>query len=155
MDAIYQKSVENSWNLRVIRHSVSVFQVQRLKDRSSMRVVNLEVPKCSCGFFTEHGIPCHHICAAVMSLKGDPQNFAIPERSLDALKATNRGVTIPVDMCHVQDDVLKAPTGTKRRGRPKQKRIPSTAETTQRKTMSCSRCGKPGHNKRSCTIRIE
>ena len=52
VDAIYQKSVENSWNLRVIRHSVSVFQVQRLKDPSSTRVVNLEVPKCSCGFFT-------------------------------------------------------------------------------------------------------
>ena len=52
VDDIFKRSVENSWNLRVIRHSVSVFQVQRLKDPSSTRVVNLEVPKCSCGFFT-------------------------------------------------------------------------------------------------------
>ena len=118
-----------------------------------MRVVDLREQKCSCGFYSEHGVPCHHICAALNALKGDPQSLVIPERSLDTLKETYRGVTIPVDMSYVHDDGLKGPTGTKRRGRPKEKRIPSSAETTQRKTVTFSRCRKPGHNKRTCQMR--
>ena len=100
------------------------------------RVVDTEAMKCSCRFFDGHGIPCRHICAAVLSQRRRPQDLIIHERLLPTLVAMYDGFTVPVDSTLLQDDGLKAPTGTKKRGRPKEKRIRSSAETVL-KTVVC------------------
>ena len=78
--------------------------------------------------FKEHGVPCRHFCAAILFLKGRPQDFVVHEHRLETLKRTYTGTTVPVDQNGLQDDGLKPPVETKRRGRPKERRMKSQAE---------------------------
>ena len=147
------KSVQQASTLRVKRNTRALFEVQRLNHPLCFRVVDIEAMKCSCRFFDEHGIPCRHICAAVLSQRRRPQDLIIHERLLPTLVAMYDGFTVPVDSTLLQDDGLKAPTGTKKRGRPKEKRIRSSAETVKKKVV-CGRCGKRGHNSRTCRAEV-
>ena len=118
-------------------------------------MVNLATVECSCGLYKEHGVPCRHMCAAALLIRENQDKFVIKERRLRALKATYAGTTEPVDIRHLHDDGLKPPVGTKRRGRPKEKRIPSSAEKSQKKTVTCGRCGARGHNSQSCKAKAK
>ena len=84
--------------------------------------------ECSCGFFTEHGVPCRHLCAAALYIKLHVPMLVIPELRIEALRATYYGTTMLVDLNELTDDGLAPPIGTKRRGRPNEKRIQSSAE---------------------------
>ena len=151
VDMMLSKSIEESWELDVLQNSMNIFEVQRRGGRLPFRVVDLGM-SCSCGFFREQGIPCRHMCAAIISRRQHPKAFVIPERCLDELRVTYGGDTVPVDLSLLQDDGLRPPTQTKKRGRPREKRIPSAAEKHNNKSVTCSRCGVRGHNKRSCTV---
>ena len=151
----FAKCLEQSRKLRVLRHTNTLFEVQSLKDPRQFRIVDFERRTCSCGFFTEHGIPCRHMCAAALSVKIHPKTFIIRERTREALTQTYTGVTIPIDIGTLTDDGLKGPIGTRKRGRPKEKRIRSATEKGPRHTVKCGRCGKRGHNKRSCKAVID
>ena len=149
---LFSKSVEESRTLRVVRHTRRIFEVQRLNDANSMRIVDLENGTCTCGFSNEFGVPCRHLCAATLFLKKNPQKFIILERRLDALITMYSGVTIPVDSTHLRNNGLKPPTMTKRRGRPKKNRYVSSTEKPPKKTVTCSRSHKRGHNSRTCKV---
>ena len=136
--------------LRVFVQTRTIVEVRRKNAPSLFRVVDLEAPTCSCGFYKEHGVPCRHMCAAIIFLKGNPQAFIVPERRLSSLQAVYVGTTIPVDLCNLPDDGMKPPSSTKRRGRPKVKRIVSSAEKGSRQKVACGLCGQKGHNIRSC-----
>ena len=85
-----------------------------------------------------------------MSLKDEnPSRFIKRERLREALVETYVGVTRPVDIDELTSDGMKPPVGTKKRGRPKQKRIQSSVEKKP-KTVTCRRCGMRGHNSRTC-----
>ena len=100
--------------------------------------------------FSEFGVPCRHVCAALFSVKQNPISFVCPERRLEALQLTYLGGTIPVDVCSLIDVGMKPPMETKRRGRPKEKRYVSSTEKKPRKKVTCGICGGLGHNKRTC-----
>ena len=146
----FTKSLEQSRKHRVLKHTNTLFEVQSFTDPQHFRVVDFERQTCSCGFFREHGVPCRHMCAAALSVKVHPKTFIIPERTREVLRQTYDGVTIPIDLGTLTDDGMKAPTGTKKRGRPNHNRIPSATEKAPRNTVKCGKCGKRGHNKRSC-----
>ena len=144
------ESVKQSGNHLVRAHSRSLFEVQRLNDRGSFRVVDLEERTCTCSFYKEYGVPCRHVCAAVLSLNEEPKQFVAPERCRDALLATDVGFMRPVDTSSLTNDGTKPPVGTKKRGRPKEKRYLSAAEKKGKRAMTCGRCGIQGHNARTC-----
>ena len=85
-----------------------------------------------------------------MSIDLHPKELVIPERRVGALKRTYQGFIIPNDINYLEDDGTKAPTKTKKRGRPREKRIPSSVEVTKKKTVKCGMCGRLGHNSRTC-----
>ena len=71
--------------------------------------------------FKEFGIPCWHIYAAALSIRMNPKALIVPERSLGALKMMYTGWVVPVDLNDLDEDGLKTPSKTKKRGRPKEK----------------------------------
>ena len=152
---MFNTSVEDSRTLRVYRHTNTIFEVESKNDPRFLRVVNLSTMECSCVFYKEHGVPCRHMCAAALFIQETPNKFVFKERRLRALKATYAGSTEPVDLRLLHDDGMKPPVGKKRRGRPKKNRIPSSAEKGQKKTVTCRRCGAPGHNSRSCKAKTK
>ena len=152
VEMMLTKSIEESWELDVLQNSLNIFEVQRRGGSLPFRVVDLGTMSCSCGFFREQGIPCRHMCAAIISRRQHPKAFVIRERHLDELLETYAGETVPVDLGLLQDDGLRPPTQTRRRGRPREKRIPSSAEKPPKKSVTCSRCGQRGHNKRTCKV---
>ena len=76
-----------------------------------------------------------------MFLEQEHIQYVIEERRLAALIATYIGNVTPVDTFVLEDEGLRPPVGTKKRGRPKHKRIPSSAETRPIRTVTCRRCG--------------
>ena len=149
-----QKSIQEAKTLCVVSGVRGKFRVQRLHHPNEMRNVSLAEMVCSCGFFTEHGVPCRHLCAAALSIKLHTPMLVIPELRVEELRATYDGVVMAVDLNELVDDGLAPPIETKRRGRPKQKRIQSSAEKKPKRTVTCGRCGKTGHNARTCKTRI-
>ena len=150
IEKMFQRSVSDSRKLRVIQHTDNVLELQRKNNPTRFRTVNIETRKCSCGFYQEHGVPCHHFCAAILFLRGCPRDFITQEHQLVVLRQTYNGTTIPVDQNSLQNDGLKPPVETKRRGRPREKRIQSSAEQRPRRTVTCRMCGRTGHNARTC-----
>ena len=155
VEMLLNESIDQSRKLRVFKHSQTIFEVQRITAVQMNRVVDLGSMTCSCGFLKEFGVPCRHMCAAIMSLRQHPQTFVIPERRMECVKAIYDHATIPVDDSTFEDDGLKAPLKTKKRGRPKKNRIPSPCEKPPRKKVKCGRCHGVGHNSRTCKAKKE
>ena len=147
---LLDKSVLQAETLSVHQHTRTSFQVQSRHDQGTRRVVYMDPVSCSCGYRDEFGVPCRHICAVALFLEQEPSQYVVEERRRAALVATYVGDIKPVDTVLLENDGLKPPVGVKKRGRPKLKRIPSSAETQPIRTVKCSRCGERGHNARTC-----
>ena len=119
-EEMFSRSVSDSRKLRVVQHSCNVFEVQRKNNPARFRTVNVETRMCSCGFYKECGVPCHHFCAAILFLKGCPKDYIAQEHRLETLKRTYIGTANPVDKNGLQIDELQPPVETKRRGRRKE-----------------------------------
>ena len=130
---IFNKSLDDSRKLLVLRNTHTVFEVQRKNEPDLFRVVKLDPPSCSCGFFWEYGVPCRHLCAAMLSIKENPYRLIVRERLLSSLRETYVGVTVPIDLSTLDNDGLRAVTREKKRGRPKEKRYRSATEKGRRK----------------------
>ena len=145
------KSIELSWKLDVQRHTRTIFMVQVAEGKGERKRVDLENLTCTCGFYGEFEVPCSHMCAALLSLHDENlKRLVAPHRQRDALSATYVGFTMPVDVSLLTDDGIMPPVCTTKRGRRKEKRIPSRVEKPPKKTVTCSRCQTRGHNARTC-----
>ena len=147
------RSVDEGSRLAVAEQTRVFYDVERKNDPTMTRVVDLSEPSCSCGFFREFGVPCRHLCAAILHVGQNLNDYVIPERSLTAPREVYAGFITLVDLNDLEQDQTKAPTKTKKRGRPKEKRMKSAAEVVPKRTVTCSLCQKKGHNSRSCTMR--
>ena len=135
------RNVDESRKLNVHRHTRTIFMVQVAEGKGERKMVDLENPSCTCGFYKEFQIPCRHMCAALLSLRDENvKRFIAPERQRDALVATYTGFIMPVDVSLLPSDVKMPPVATKTRGRRKEKRIFSCVEKPPKKTVTCSRC---------------
>ena len=146
---IINSSIDLGRKLHILEHTQTIFEVESVSKPGVLRTVDLEALSCTCEFYNEHGVPCHHMCAAMLTLNKNPNCLVVPERRVGELKKLYVGTVIPVDVSLLKDDGMKAPKVTKKKGRPKTKRIPSCTEKAPR-TVSCKLCGSRGHNKRSC-----
>ena len=144
------KAIEEGLRLKIFPHTRMIAEVERLNDPNVTRVVDLATLTCSCGFFNEFGVPCRHMCKAASFIGVHPKTMVVPELLVSALKETYNRFTVPVDLNGLEEDGTKAPTKTKRRGRPREKRIKSSAEKMTKRTVVCGVCGKRGHNARTC-----
>ena len=88
----------------------------------------MNTPSHTCCFFDEFGIPCRYLCAAAIHVNILPKTIVIKQLQVVSLKETNEGSKVPVDLNNLEDDGTKPPRLTRMRGRPKVKRIPSSAE---------------------------
>ena len=145
-----KQSMDDGCRLKIFPHTPNVAEVQRKTSPGSTRVVNLQGPTCSCGFYAEFGIPCRHMCKAAIHIGQHPKTLVIKELQVPSLNDTYNDMTLPIDVNDLHDDGMAAPTKTKRRGLPKQKRIPSSASKVAKRTVTCGKCGGRGHNARSC-----
>ena len=145
-------SIKKSRGLDVLRHTRTIFMVQEAERRkTAWKRVDLEKRTCTCGFYWEFEVPCRHMCAALRFIGDDDlPRFIAPERCRDAIVATYLGIIMPVDLSFLPNDGMKPPEATKKRGRPKELRIPSVVEKPPKKTVTCSICKARGHNARSC-----
>ncbi len=135
--------------------------------------VHLGMKACDCGLWQEHGYPCIHAAAIMkkeqrvsfeelVSLVDDVHTY---EYNIELFK--NNFLTVCVDKVAPDMTVLPPLFPTKRKGgRPKKKRFRKrsrvasspTATTTAGgstggSTVRCSRCGRVGHNVRTCVAR--
>ena len=122
------RSLQESEKLHVKRHTDTTFEVQRLNAPSSFCVVDLDLPACSCGFYVEHGVPCRHLCAAIVLTKQNPLQFVVEERQLKSLKDLYADSLTPIDMSQLNFDGTKPPSENKRPGSQKEKRTLSIVE---------------------------
>ena len=148
--ALVKKAIDQCRTLRVIQHSVTLFEVQRMTSRNEFRSVDVGALRCSCGFPQEEALPCRHICAACLFKTVDQRTLVIPERRAGALQALYVGSTVPVDLTLLENDGTRAPAYKQGRGRPKTKRIRSVIEAGRKRPVVCRRCGGSGHNARTC-----
>lgn len=124
--------------------------------------VDLKNKTCGCRRWELSGIPCVHAIAAYNKLNRDPMAHVHDCYNVRTYLSIYSNVLGPINGRHMWDSSghpkLLPPDVKKRSGRPKKvrRREPDevvTGQTTFTKKgvkMTCSGCGKTGHNKRGC-----
>ncbi|XP_012830429.1 PREDICTED: uncharacterized protein LOC105951519 [Erythranthe guttata] len=122
--------------------------------------VDLETRTCTCKSWQLDKLPCKHACACIESKGYSVFEFVDPCFRVDLYKEVYKYTINPIpsfdeefDLYNAQtnhgpEDVFINPPASKAQpGRRRTKRIPSQVET---RATKCARCGKPGHNRRTC-----
>ena len=133
-------------------------------------LVNLYSRTCSCTQFQQNGIPCTHAMAFLHQKGIRPENFLPPVFSIQNLHDSywiNIRPAVIQDLevaAQIEPPRLKQTTDRKKKNRAeagdrsastkRQRRtdiIPAgPAGEADRPVHYCGRCGKPGHNRRTC-----
>jgi len=128
--------------------------------------VNITERTCTCRLWQLTGLPCRHACAAMLYLNLKPEDYVDELLTMDKYNATYQHFISPVVSNHYWEgtnQIGPAPPliPKKKPGRPKTNRrkyvtdnIATTDGRMARKTlpMHCRRCGKEGHNTRTCPL---
>ena len=122
-----------------------------------------KVVRCSCGHFEEVGSPCLH---ALFALKHSCEMTSMIDCFHDSWKTStfldgySEKAEINLLSILLKDSLTRgvcdAPSISKKRGRPKKKRISSkqaTEEIDNRQTRKCGICNQFGYNRRTCTTK--
>ncbi|CAM8878345.1 unnamed protein product [Rhodiola kirilowii] len=124
-------------------------------------VSNLALRSCTCRIWDLTGIPCSHACAAIRHMRGNPIDYAHQSyRKSEFLKAYEPYISPipgPSEWPRQEGEDVLPPWYKRQAGRPRRRRIREPDEpinpNKKRKdgiVMTCSRCGKRGHNARRC-----
>ncbi|KAF4136133.1 SWIM zinc finger domain-containing protein [Phytophthora infestans] len=121
------------------------------------RRVNLLERTCTCSFFYQYGIPCSHIYSMLAFIDQPESIFDffdwcyLVETYMRANDAATSNIELVLDD-HIQaDEEVQPPIASRKRGRPRKKRIASQGEARRSsKQTKCSQCGELGHNRRTC-----
>ena len=131
----------------------------RRGQQSSIHVVKPDLQWCSCGVWQDFMYPCRHGCAVYRKWKEKQFNYVLanlvhPYYKFEFVKQTFRNNVFPVSLDAIKyDGVTKPPMVSKRQpGRPRTKRIRRRSEYLEPEDspVTCSICGKRGHNRRTC-----
>ena len=129
---------------------------------SSTHIVKLALMWCSCGVWQDTFLPCRHACAVYRKAKSADKNYILANLidvyyTQGCVQATFKRNIYPVSLDTLAyDGETQPPQGsTRSAGRPRTKRVRrrSVYAAAKDSPISCSKCGKPGHNKRTCSER--
>jgi hypothetical protein len=118
---------------------------------------HLNTDGCTCGFSSHHSFPCLHMMFVAKNVSVNLSSL-IPhewhrETYLNGYKECSNG-TVLVAMNEIVKETMRPPNIERKRGRPRVKRLRSTAElevsTDSKRSYRCAKCKEIGHNKASC-----
>jgi hypothetical protein len=151
-----QRRIEKGSRWKAIPINDYTFEVN---DNNKNAVVSIQEKKCTCQVWQKSGIPCSHLVAALKFLKmEDVGGWAQHWFKAENYKRTYTGSIFPVG--HPSEwlrpekiqTINPPPMERRRAGRPKNKdRILSQGEP---KPLSCDRCKKKGHTRKTCAAKI-
>jgi len=127
-----------------------IYRIERDDDPTSMELVNLVNHSCSCGWFTEHQMPCEHGVAAINAAGMNPVDFLDKAYLTKSLRKAYYRNLCPVVLSDLNHRLLPAPVVRRARGRPQANRRMRAGEQVR---YRCGYCKKAGHNKRRCPER--
>ncbi|KAH7858712.1 hypothetical protein Vadar_027038 [Vaccinium darrowii] len=148
---------EKRWISRYFGHQL--FQVEGPNQQFK---VDLRMKTCGCRRWELTGIPCVHAIAAYNKLKLDPKDYVDDWYKVDTNLSTYDNLLGPINGRELWPTTdgpkLLPPDVKKRTGSPKKARrrepdeeVPNFTKLSRRGVkMTCSLCGKTGHNKRGC-----
>ena len=124
----------------------------RAKPDKSNRVVDLAQRTCSCAKWQEMGLPCLHAYGVLFKLHMENEiEFISSKFHYAEMKKAFCHFHKPVDVSNIQaDGVTTLAPVSRKRGRPKLKRIRSMGEYARVGKKKCGRCGKQGHYSTTC-----
>lgn len=120
-------------------------------------VVNVENRECTCLEWREDGLPCRH-AIAVLNCKQKsvydycPKHFTVEcfrsiySASLNSMPEIGK----PVDREEADSESVQVLPPIPPKLTPEQKKEQARKEALNRRTVTCTRCKEPGHNKASC-----
>nr|XP_016511719.1 PREDICTED: uncharacterized protein LOC107828851 [Nicotiana tabacum] len=156
----FNKELDDNRTLsQKLRVRASTDHIHTVLDGVKRYIVCLENNKCSCGQFQLEELPCAHALATLRHMNETDENYCSPYYTRESLLRTYEMPVNPLPdesksnvPQHILDEVVKPPTGDKRRpGRPQKERYKTYDEIKSKKyKVSCGNCGGEGHNKRSC-----
>lgn len=127
--------------------------------QSTLQVGLYPVTSCSCGSFEQFQLPCTHIAFVLNEMKIDYHRFVGSTWGKDLFLRAAAPIfpDYPLTVISELESIpLTEPLLTKKRGRPKKKRIESQCATVEldsrpKKVRKCGLCQGTGHNRRSCS----
>ncbi|KAH7859412.1 hypothetical protein Vadar_000761 [Vaccinium darrowii] len=127
-------------------------------------VVDIGERTCTCRKWDVCGIPCAHGMAAIITHKGDPQEYVDQCFHCSTFAKSYNYIIKPIPdqtmWVHTEFDPISPPPLRKKSGRPKKNRRKANDEPENPKrggvrkhytTLKCRLCKQPGHNARTCS----
>ncbi|XP_058183904.1 uncharacterized protein LOC131301559 [Rhododendron vialii] len=131
--------------------------------------VDLSKRSCTCRKWDLTGIPCHHAIAAIQEKYDKVERYISPWYSKASYMNAYQPLINPINGYSMWPKTgftpVIPPSGRIKQGRPKKKRIlgaeeyinpkyPNKLRKVGQNSVFCGRCGKHGHNRRTCTAPI-
>ncbi|KAH9794536.1 SWIM-type domain-containing protein [Citrus sinensis] len=120
-------------------------------------IIDIYERTCSCRVFQLDQLVCVHAIAACLTVRVDYISLCSDYYSKDSLVMAYAEPVEPVgDMTdwdiseEIQEIRVNPPIEAPPHGRRPELRIPSIGEDVNRRTVRCSRCNQPGHNRKRC-----
>ncbi|KAL8547842.1 hypothetical protein ACS0TY_007245 [Phlomoides rotata] len=150
-EKILQEETVKAHGLRVFISSDVLFEVHD----DSTHVVNIEKWECTCLEWKGRGLPCRHAIAA-FNCSGKrvydfcSRHFTVESYLVTYSKPVNPipGLGAPGPMKDDESDVKVLPPVPRVPNQPKKEQ--TKTEDPDKRTVTCSKCKEPGHNKASC-----
>ncbi|KAM6541244.1 hypothetical protein CsatB_005691 [Cannabis sativa] len=117
-------------------------------------IVNIQEKTCTCRRFQEDEVPCSHALAVIAKKRLNCYEFCSAYYKTETMKATYAETVYPLphedewSLPEELDILVLPPKGKIPPGRPRRRRIRARGEP--RVVMKCGRCGKSGHNRKTC-----
>ena len=137
--------------LQVKPCTTTLFQVIEGKDTY---MVNIHERTCSCKRFDIDEVPCTHALAVIAKRRLKCYDYCSKYYKTETMRATYQQTVHPLpnqsewQLPENLDIIVLPPQSKKPPGRPRKKRVRSHGEASV--NINCTRCGKPGHNRRTC-----
>ena len=128
----------------------------KVVDNGVNKTVNLANRTCTCYYWQLDEFPCSHAIVAMWKKKLNPLSFVSPYYTREYFVVTYTGSLYPIEdklrwnVPQELKDSIEAPNIREKAGRPKKKRYKSGTEDL--KNLHCGKCGRNGHNNRTCLM---
>lgn len=153
-DSKLQLELKHAFNYSVAFSTPNLCYVSH---QTSKLESNLEVclapPSCPCSLWTQFGLPCRHIVAALGATGSTDRAMSMfsPCYTTATYAEHLSSIRLPSEHLLYRDEGLLPAPHVPQAGRPRKRRFRSRGEKRVRAVYQCRQCGKKdGHNKATC-----